>query len=177
LERVKTGRTLVDDDEHTGRPTSYTTPKIVARIQELVRQDRRRTIHDIEQEVGIGYGRCQRVLTKGLGMYRAAVKFVPRILKHCRPYPAVSSEILLTAVIPHPPYSPDLAPHVFFLFPKMKLKLKGRQFDTTEEIQAESRECLTLTEKDFHEAFQKRRRRWDRCLHAGGNYFEGDGGR
>jgi hypothetical protein len=28
----------------------------------------------------------------------------------------------------------------------------------------------------FQEAFQKWRRRWDRCLHAGGNYFEGDSG-
>jgi hypothetical protein len=42
------------------------------------------------------------------------------------------------AVIPHPPYSLDLAPCDFLLFPKMKLKLKGRRFDTIEEIQAES---------------------------------------
>jgi hypothetical protein len=60
----------------------------------------------------------------------------------------------------------------------MKLKLKGRRFDTIEEIQVESQRVPnTLTEKDFHEAFQKWRRLWDRCLHAGGNYFEGDGGR
>jgi hypothetical protein len=60
----------------------------------------------------------------------------------------------------------------------MKLKLKGRRFDTIEEIQAESQRVLdTLTEKDFQEAFQKRRRRWDRCLHVGGNYCESDGGR
>ena len=59
----------------------------------------------------------------------------------------------------------------------MKLKLKGRQFDTTEDIQAETQTVLdTLTEKKFQDAFQKWRR-WDRCLHAGGNYFEGDGGR
>jgi len=38
------------------------------------------------------------------------------------------------------------------------------------------RECLTLIEKDFHEVFQKWRRRWDWCLHVGGNYFEGDCG-
>jgi hypothetical protein len=50
----------------------------------------------------------------------------------------------------------DLAPCDFFLFPKMKLKLKGCWFDTTEEIQAESQRVLdTLTEKDFQEAFQK----------------------
>jgi hypothetical protein len=82
------------------------------------------------------------------------------------------------AVIAHPPYSPDLAPCDIFLFPKTKLKLKGSRFDTIEEIQAESQRVLdTLTEKDFQEAFQKWRRRWDRCLHAGVNYFEGDGGR
>jgi hypothetical protein len=59
----------------------------------------------------------------------------------------------------------------------MKLNLKGRRFDVAEEIQAESqRELDTLTEKDFQEAFQKWRSRWDRCLNPGGNYFEGDGG-
>jgi hypothetical protein len=42
------------------------------------------------------------------------------------------------AVIPHPLYSPDLAPCDFFLFPKIKLKLKGCRFDPTDEIQAES---------------------------------------
>jgi len=73
---------------------------------------------------------------------------------------------------------PDLALCDFFLFPKMKSKLKGRRFDTIEAIQAETQKVLdTLTEKDFQEAFQKWRRRWDRCLHAGGNYFEGGGGR
>jgi len=82
------------------------------------------------------------------------------------------------AVIPHPPYSPDLPPCDFFLFPKLKLKLKGCWFDNIEEIQAKSQTVLdTLTEKDFQEAFQKWRRRWDRCLHVGVNYFEGDSGR
>jgi hypothetical protein len=51
------------------------------------------------------------------------------------------------AVIPHPTYHPDLAPCYFFLFPKMKLKLKGCRFETIEEIQAESPRVLdTLTE-------------------------------
>jgi hypothetical protein len=81
-------------------------------------------------------------------------------------------------VIPHTPYSPDLVPCDFFLFPKMKLKLKGRRFDTIEEIQVDSYRVLdTLTEEDLQDMFQKLRRRLDRCLHAGGNYFEGVGGR
>jgi hypothetical protein len=58
----------------------------------------------------------------------------------------------------------------------MKLKLKGRRFDTIEEIQVESQTVLdTLTEKEFQDPFQKWRRRWDRCLHGRGNYFEGNG--
>jgi transposase len=75
-------------------------------------------------------------------------------------------------VIPLPPYSPDLAPCDFFLFRNKKLKLKGRWFDTTEEIQAKLHRVLdTLTEKHLQEALQKWRRWWDRCLHAGANYF------
>ena len=38
-------------------------------------------------------------------------------------------------VVPQPPYSPDLAPADFFLFPKLKSTLKGRHFDTFDEIQ------------------------------------------
>jgi hypothetical protein len=60
------------------------------------------------------------------------------------------------ALIPHSLYSHDLTPCDFFLFPKMKLKLKGRRFDTIEEIQDDSQRVFdTLTEKDFQEAFQK----------------------
>jgi hypothetical protein len=43
-----------------------------------------------------------------------------------------------------------VSPCEFFLFPKMKLKLTGHQFDTIEEIQAESQRVLdTLTENEF----------------------------
>jgi hypothetical protein len=59
-------------------------------------------------------------------------------------------------VVPHPPFLPDIAPCNFFLFPKMKIKLKRRRFDTVEEIQAETQTVLnTLTKKDFQDAFQK----------------------
>jgi hypothetical protein len=58
----------------------------------------------------------------------------------------------------------------------MRLKLKGRRFLTIEGIQAKSQRMLdTVLEKEFQESFQKWRRLWDRCLNAGGNYFEGDG--
>jgi histone-lysine N-methyltransferase SETMAR len=66
--------------------------------------------------------------------------------------------------LPHPPYSPDLAPCDFFLFPKMKLQLKVRCSDRVEgeEIQRESQNVLgTLREQDLQQAFQQWQRHWD----------------
>jgi hypothetical protein len=51
------------------------------------------------------------------------------------------------AVIPYPPYTHDLAPCDFCLFPKMKLMLKGRRFDTPEAIQAKSQRVLDTGRK------------------------------
>ena len=52
-------------------------------------------------------------------------------------------------VVTHPPYSLDLAHSDFFLFPKLKMKIKRRRFQTLEEIQAESQAVLnTLREND-----------------------------
>jgi len=78
--QFKTSCTSVDNNKHTGRSTSCTTPETVARIQEFIHQDRRRTIHNIAEEVEVGYGTCQQVMTEELGMHGVAAKFVPRIL-------------------------------------------------------------------------------------------------
>jgi hypothetical protein len=77
--------------------------------------------------------------------------------------------------LPHLPYSSDLALCDFFLFQKMKLQLKGRCFHRVEEIQRESQYVLgMLREQDFQHVFQQWQLRWDRCVAAQGDYFEGD---
>jgi transposase len=77
--------------------------------------------------------------------------------------------------VPHPPYSPDLAPADFFLFPKLKSTLKGRRFQTIEEIQENAvRELRAITESAFQEAFQQWKKRWEWCITSRGDYFEGD---
>jgi hypothetical protein len=54
------------------------------------------------------------------------------------------------AVIPHPPYSPHLTSCEFFLFLKMKLKNKGRHFDSSEAIQNKLQKVMkTLMQNDF----------------------------
>jgi len=60
------------------------------------------------------------------------------------------------SVAPHPPYSPDLAPADFFLFPNLKTTLKGRRFQTIEEMQENAiRELRAITESAFQEALQQ----------------------
>jgi hypothetical protein len=58
-------------------------------------------------------------------------------------------------IVPHPPYLPDLAPCDFALFPKLKLKLKGRSFETVFDIRRESQAILdSIKENDFHNTFE-----------------------
>ncbi|UYV72156.1 hypothetical protein LAZ67_9001979 [Cordylochernes scorpioides] len=78
-----------------------------------------------------------------------------------------------TIQIPHPPYSPDLAPNDFFLYPKLKINLKGRKFDNFDMIQAESKATLrNLSKSDFISCFDNWKKRWNGCIEAGGVYFE-----
>jgi hypothetical protein len=62
-----------------GMPISPTTPDTVARIQQLVREDQSRIIQGLAEEIGIGYGICQRILTTEFGRHRFTSNFAPRI--------------------------------------------------------------------------------------------------
>jgi len=78
-------------------------------------------------------------------------------------------------VLPHPPYSPDLAPCDLYLFPKLKLKLKGHDFETIENIQQTVTDDLnTFTENDFRYCYDQWKKRWNRRVTSQGSYFEGD---
>jgi hypothetical protein len=66
-------------------------------------------------------------------------------------------------------------PPTLFLFPQLKIKLKGRHFDTTEAIETESQAVLnTLTEYDL-DIYLKNGRSTGNASNAE-DYFKGDGG-
>ena len=71
--------------------------------------------------------------------------------------------------VPQPPYSPDVAPCDFWLFPK----LRGCRYETIEEMKETVTKVIdTLTQEDFHGAF---RGCWNGTTSAaGGDYFKGD---
>ena len=73
--------------------------------------------------------------------------------------------------VPHPPYSPDLAPCDFWLFRKHKENLRGCRYETIEEMKEDVTNVIdTLTQEDFHGAFQKLLEWYNKCIAARG-YF------
>ena len=69
-----------------------------------------------------------------------------------------------------PPYSPDIVPLDFCLFPKPT----GCHYETIEEMkEAVTKVIDTIAQEDFHGAFKKLLERY-KCIAAGGDYFEGD---
>jgi hypothetical protein len=76
-------------------------------------------------------------------------------------------------ILPHPPYSPAIAPCDFALFPKLKIKLKGRRFETVSDIQRESQAVLgSIKENVFRGAFEAWKKRWDHYIRTQEDYFE-----
>ena len=52
------------------------------KVREVILEDRRQTIHDVCNHIGLSYGPCQRILTDELNMRRTVAKFVPRLLNN-----------------------------------------------------------------------------------------------
>ena len=70
--------------------------------------------------------------------------------------------------VSQPPYSADLAPCDFWLFPQ----LRGYRYERIEEMkEAVTKVIDTLTQVDFHGAFQKLLEQYNKCIAAGGDYF------
>jgi transposase len=96
--------------------------------------------------------------------------------------PAHSSQLIQSflakhgiPVVPQAPYSPDMAPCDFWLFPKLKRPLKGSRFDSREIImQNATKELRSLPEEAFQKCFQQWKERWAKCVESQGAYFEGD---
>ena len=73
--------------------------------------------------------------------------------------------------VAQPPYSLDLAFCDFWLFPK----LRGCRCETIEEMKEAVTKVIDMrTQEDFNGAFQELLERYNKCIAAVGDYFEGD---
>jgi hypothetical protein len=72
-------------------------------------------------------------------------------------------------VIKQPPYSPDLAPSDFWLFPNLKC------FATTVDTKLNVTTKLWKIPKEaFYQCFQQWQDQWSKCMCMQGSYFESD---
>jgi len=304
--RFKEGRESFESDPRSGRPSSSRTPENVERVRAAINKNRRLTVRELEEDLGIPKTSVSEILTEDLGMKRVAAKFIPRLLSqeqkefraevaedllqnsindphflkqvitgdeswvygydpetkaqssqwktplsprpkkawqirsnikvmltvffdhegvvhheyappgqtitkeyyievlrrlrdavrrkrsnlwasddwhlHHDNAPAHSSRLVQGFLAKHritqvsqPPYSPDLAPCDFWLFPKLKSPLKGRRFQTVDEIKENATKQLMDIPKDaFAECFEKWKERWEKCVRSQEEYFEGD---
>ena len=74
--RFQDGLGDVEDDERPGRPNTWTTDENVEKVKEMVMNDRRITIREVADDVGISIGSCHESFSNVLGMKRVA--FAPR---------------------------------------------------------------------------------------------------
>ena len=76
-------------------------------------------------------------------------------------------------ILPHPAYSPDIAPSDFFLFPALKKDLKGRRFDDEDEVCNAAMEWFNAKPNTFYfEGLFKVKGRWDKCVTLCGDNVE-----
>ncbi|GFV61140.1 protein GVQW3 [Trichonephila clavipes] len=139
------GRESIEDEPRSGRPSVSKTAENVVRDRDLVRSDRH--------------------LTKDLRLNGSEKPFSVNRFLASKTIP----------VAPQPPYSPDLSPCDFFLFPKLKNHLKGHHFVTLENNQTAITDQLkAIPISEFHQCYEEWKKRLQRCVASEGSYFEGD---
>ena len=68
-------------------------------------------------------------------------------------------------ILPHPPYSSDMAPSDFYLFPKLKSHLHGTQYGNSEGVIEAVNEYFGDQENTFYfEGIRKLEQRWAKCI-------------
>ena len=78
--RFQNGRTSVDSDPRSGRLSLATTPENIERVRLAIKDDRRLTVRELENDLGIPKTTVWEILNKILGMTRVCAKYIPKLL-------------------------------------------------------------------------------------------------
>ncbi|UYV74156.1 hypothetical protein LAZ67_11002263 [Cordylochernes scorpioides] len=92
---------------------------------------------------------------------------------NARPHAVRTTQTLLESfkwvIFPHPPYSLDLTPSDFHLFPALKLHLGGKHFANDDEVQAEANHWLRRQDTAWYNSgIKKLLQRYQICLDRNG---------
>lgn len=104
----------------------------------------------------------------------------PNIVLHdnARPHTAAKTLEAMAKLgfetLEHPPYSPDLAPCDYAIFPSLKKHLRGRVFASQDHLEQEVRRCILfqMARAEFASAIDALHHRWEKCVTLAGGYVE-----
>ncbi|CAF4830352.1 unnamed protein product [Pieris macdunnoughi] len=116
----------------------------------------------------------EAIKQKRRGKLRAGVLF------HQDNAPSHKAAVAMAAIqetgfelLEHPPYSPDLAPSDFYLFPRLKEYLRGKKFDDDSEVMtAVEVFCEGQDNEFFSKGIMGLEKRWTKCIDSLGDYVE-----
>lgn len=92
---------------------------------------------------------------------------------HTAEITALEVAVLGFSTIKHPPYSPDLAPFDFAIFPTVKAQLKGIRFDSLQELRSETTRITQQFDGQWYrDVFRQWVDRHRKCIQHQGAYFE-----
>jgi len=131
FQRFESGRTSIEDDPKSGRPSTSMDEDRVEKVLAVIRKNVPRG-ERVNEEF---YLNVMKRLRAAVRRKRPEAWTNNSWMLHHDNAPAHASLLIResftkheTTVVPQPPYSPDLAPADFFLFLKLKSSLKGRRF-------------------------------------------------
>ena len=175
FKRFKDGRELVEDDTRSGRPVSASNDDQGGLVHKQWIPQGQTVTKDVYLDVLRALRRS--IMVKCPERWRkqdfilhhhdapahTAIKVTEFLAKHSTP------------VVPHPPYSPDLAPNDFFLFPQLKHVFKGRRFETLEAVKTACSAGLdSISQNEFRQCMESWKHRFQKCIDSQGKYFEGN---
>ncbi|XP_032690622.1 uncharacterized protein LOC116853602 [Odontomachus brunneus] len=164
----------VKDDERPGRSSTSTTDDNVEKVKKMIMNNRRITIREVADDIGIPFGSCQAIFSdlwrnNSWQLHHDNAPTHTSLL--VREFLARNN----TVMMPQSPYSPNMGPCDFFLFPKLKRTMKGQCFANIKEIKTESLKELNAKPKiAFQKYFENWKKRWHKCIISNGEYFERD---
>ncbi|GFS16537.1 transposase [Elysia marginata] len=153
-------------------------------------------VRELSGTNGLSYGTVHIIITEHLCMKKNVLSQVKSAINEQRPKVSTSMTLFLhnnagphkarattqslrelgIQFLPHPAYSPDLAPSDFSLFPILKDRLAGRKFDRIQDLaKAVYSELRTIPEEgyQYQGVFRKWQIRLKRCIDSHVEYFEG----
>jgi len=77
VKRFSEGREIVTDEERSGRPATSRTEENIAKVRQIVRENRRPTVRSIAEQVNIDRETVRKILTEDLDMRKVCAKIVP----------------------------------------------------------------------------------------------------